>query len=259
MITARSLGSACCLASALLLGAALPTPVCADLVGLYRFEDSTNPGKDSSPAGNHLTAFGGWAIDPKGQIGQGLALNGTDAVVGIDDGFGNPDDDLLPNGFPLNHSSYTLAAWVNTSVLVNDGFQNQLGIIGWGAYGAGSRCIALRLKNDGNPAGTGVRHYWWGNDLDVNGINLSDGTYHHVAATYDNSANSRQIYVDGVLAASDTPAPHHGRSGDFRIGRTVGREFFQGTLDDVAVFNQSLTADQIQKIMSGDFSAFGVP
>jgi hypothetical protein len=259
MTAERSLGLAKCLAVALLLGAGLGTPARADLVGLYRFEDSTKPGKDSSPAGNHLTAFGGWAIDPNGQHGQGLSFNGLDAVLGIDDGTGNPDDDALPNGFPLNHSSYTLAAWINTSVFVNEGFGNQLGIVGWGAYGAGSRCLALRLKNDGNPAGTGVRHYWWGNDLDVNLINLSDGTFHHIAATFDNSTNVRQIFIDGSLATLDAPATHHGRTGDFRIGRTVGTEFFQGTLDDVAVFNQGLNVDQIQKIMSGDFSDFGVP
>jgi Concanavalin A-like lectin/glucanases superfamily len=259
MTRARSFGWTCWLAVALLLGGTAGMPVRADLVGLYRFEDASNPGKDSSPAGNNLTAFGGWSIDPNGRYGQGLGFNGLDAVLGIDDGTGNPDDDALPAGFPLNHNSYTLAAWVNTTVLVNEGFRSQLGIIGWGAYGAGSRCLALRLKNDGNPAGTGVRHYWWGNDLDVNDINLSDGTYHHIAAAFDSDSNVRQIYIDGQLANVDAPAKRHGRTGDFRIGRTVNPEFFQGTLDDVAVFNQWLNQDQIQKIMTGDFSAFGVP
>src|SRR6266571_3766218 len=78
MRAARSLGLARGLAVALLLGAVLETPVRADLVGLYRFEDVTNPGKDSSPAGNDLTAFGGWSIDPSGRYGQGIALNGFD-------------------------------------------------------------------------------------------------------------------------------------------------------------------------------------
>src|SRR5437868_6359273 len=117
MNAARSWGS--CVGVALLLGAMTAMPVRADLVGLYRFEDGNNPGKDSSPASNDLTAFGGWAIDPVGQYGQGLSFNGQNAVLAIDDGTGNPDDDALPNGFPLNHSSYTLAAWINTGALVN--------------------------------------------------------------------------------------------------------------------------------------------
>src|SRR5207248_885123 len=130
MLALRSQSLASRLAVALLLGAVLGTPVRADLVGLYRFEDANNPGKDSSPAGNGLSAFGGWAMDPNGRFGQGLALDGVDAVLAIDDGTGAIDDDALPNGFPLNHNSYTLAAWVNTSVLVNDFYKNQLGIIG---------------------------------------------------------------------------------------------------------------------------------
>ena len=263
MIRARCFRMHCAVALALLLRGLLATSAHADLVGLYRFEDASNPGKDSSTAGNNLTAFGGASIDPNGKYGQGLALNGADGVLAISDGMGGIDDDSLPTGFPINHTSYTLAAWVNTTVLVNDMWNQQLGIVGWGAYGSGSRVNALRLKSDGNPAGTGIRHYWWGNDLDVNGINLSDGTYHHIVGTYDDSSGIRAIYIDGVLANNDTPAKHHARTGDFRIGRTCstcgGGEYFQGTLDDVAVFNQALTADQILKIMSGDFSDFGVP
>jgi hypothetical protein len=254
------------LAAVVLLCGPLGTPVYADLVGLYRFEDATNPGKDSSTMGNDLAAFGGWAIDPNGKYGQGLALNGADAVLAISDGMGGIDDDSLPNGFPINHASYTLAAWETATVPVNDMWNQQLGIIGWGAYGSPSHVNALRLASDVAQFGSGIRHYWWANDLDfkdTNTVNLADGTFHHVAVTYDDSAGMRSIYVDGVLMVSDTPARHHARVGDFRIGRTCnicgGGEFFQGTLDDVAVFNEALSADAIGKIMSGDFSDFGVP
>src|SRR5260370_4685175 len=122
--------------------------------------------------------------------------------------------------------------------------------------------MALRLKNDGNPGVTGIRHYWWGRDLDVTGINLSDGTFHHIVATYDTGTGVRQVYIDGTVAVADfPPALPNNPAANFRIGRTydAGNEYFQGTLDDVAVFNEGLSADQIQKIMSGDFSDFGVP
>jgi hypothetical protein len=254
------------LTAAAFLSAMLATPSRADLVGLYRFEDSSNPGKDSSAMGNNLTAFGGLSIDPNGKHGQGLALNGADGVLAISDGMGGIDDDSLPNGFPINHASYTLAAWETASVPVNDMWQQQLGIIGWGAYGSPVHVNALRLASDVAPSGSGIRHYWWAADLDfkdTSTVNLADGTFHHVAVTYDDSVGMRSIYVDGVLVVSDNPARHHARTGDFRIGRTCnicgGGEYFQGTLDDVAVFNESLSADEIMKIMSGDFSDFGVP
>jgi hypothetical protein len=253
------------LVATLLLGGALATPVQAQLVGLYRFQDAVDPGIDSSLMGNDLTAFGGWSFDPAGRFGQGLALNGTNGVLAVSDGMGGIDDDALPAGFPINGSSYTLAAWVKTTVIANPQ-GDQMGIIGWGAYGSPGRVQALRLKSDGVLVGAGVRHYWWGNDLDFNDtftVDLSDGAFHHVAATYDAAGNLRQIYVDGQVVAFDNPGRAHVRTGDFRIGRTCSicgqGEYFQGTLSDVAIFSQSLTQAQIQTIMSGDFSGFGVP
>lgn len=249
-------------AAAAFLLAVLVTPARADLVGLYRFEDASNLGKDSSTKSNDLMPFGGASVDPNGKYGQGLALDGLNGVLGLPDGYGGIDDNRLPNGFPFDKSAYTLAAWVNSSVLVNQS-SSQMGIIGWGFYGNGGRVIALRLKNDGNPTGTGIRHYWWSDDLDVNGINLSDGTFHHIAATFDPGTGVRTIYIDGTSVTSDIPGLPNNPAASFRIGRTCdfcgGGEFFQGTLDDVAVFNESLGGDEIVKIMSGDFSDFGVP
>src|SRR5260370_32943396 len=102
MIATRSRGVASYLVVALLLGAVLGTAARADLVGLYRFENPNNPGKDSSPSGNDLSAFGGWASDPNGQYGQGLAFNGVDAVLAIDDGTGKPEENRLPDGCPYD-------------------------------------------------------------------------------------------------------------------------------------------------------------
>jgi hypothetical protein len=199
MIAQRSRGLEKGWAVALLLGAALVTPLHADLLGLYQFEDSTNPGLDSSLAGNNLTASGGVSIDPNGKHGHGLAFDGIDGVLAIVDSAGNIDDDSLPNGFPLTHHSYTFAAWVNTTATTNAGGQ-QMGIIGWGAYGAGQRVNALRLGSDLalDAGGAGIRHYWWAEDLDFTdtaSVNLADGTYHHIAATYDDSTGMRSIYT----------------------------------------------------------------
>lgn len=48
------------------------------------------------------------------------------------------------------------------------------------------------------------------------------------------------------------------QAGNFAVGRTVGSEFFQGQLDNTAIFNQALDATQLRTVMAGDFSQFGV-
>jgi hypothetical protein len=45
---------------------------------------------------------------------------------------------------------------------------------------------------------------------------------------------------------------------NFTIGKTYAGEYFSGVLDNLAIFDDALTAGEIATIASGDFSAFGV-
>ena len=102
-----------------------------------------------------------------------------------------PDSSSLPS----RNGSYTLEAWIKPDAM------GDRGIIGWGPWGRKSQVNALRLMGNGQ-----IRHYWWGNDLDVSVGNLADGKWHHVAATFD--GKTRRVYVDGVLKGSDVPPAH---------------------------------------------------
>ena len=48
-------------------------------------------------------------------------------------------------------------------------------------------------------------NYWWGADItkSTGGVNLADGSWHHVMATFDGT--TRKLYVDGTDIGSDTP------------------------------------------------------
>jgi hypothetical protein len=141
-----------------------------------------------------------------------------------------PDSSSLPTG----NGSYTLEAWIKPDAM------GDRGIIGWGPWGRQSEVNALRLMGNGQ-----IRHYWWGNDLDVTVGNLADGQWHHVAATFD--GKTRRVYVDGVLKGSDTPPPHKLPvvAKNIRIGSTNNGEFFKGAIDDAAIWNRSLSQDEI--------------
>jgi hypothetical protein len=121
---------------------------------------------------------------------------------------------------------------------------------------------ALRILDD-----NGLRHYWWGADLDALdtdvdelGVDLDAGDWHHVVAWYDGT--TRALYLNGELLVSDNPGANDAHTGNFAVGRTCptceGGEFFEGQLDDVAIFNGALSESQVAAILSGDFSEFGV-
>ena len=222
------------------------SPLNTPLVSIWRFEDHTNPGKDWAATGNDLTAQGNAAITGQGRFGNGLALDGAGDFL---------DSAAFPNGIPIGDSDYTIAAWFKPDVTGNRG------IIGWGDYGTGLEVNALRLIG-----ANGFRHYWWGADLDATdaevaglGVDLDDGQWHHITATYDGT--TRTLWLDGQYLDSDTPVDHLAAASNFRIGSTNFAEFFDGTLDDVAVFSAALTQAEIQRIMTGDFSAYyvGIP
>ncbi|MFC1742201.1 DUF2341 domain-containing protein, partial [Nanoarchaeota archaeon] len=82
--------------------------------------------------------------------------------------------------------------------------------------------------------------------------NINDGSWHHIAATYDSTTMS--LYVDGVLNATSTA--HSGslplKNGSVWIGRhydpseTSG--YFNGTIDEVRIYERSLSAEQVRAL-----------
>jgi hypothetical protein len=100
----------------------------------------------------------------------------------------------------------------------------------------------------------GLANYWWANDLWANS-GAFVGAWHHVAATWDGV--NRAIYVDGALAAGPTAASGLDvpDTGTFRIGSTNSGEYFDGLLDEVAVFDEPLGQSAIQNYMNNGYGS----
>ena len=80
------------------------------------------------------------------------------------------------------------------------------------------------------------------------GVNLTTGTWYHVAATFDNSSDAVVLYVNGaeVLAVTTTATPATNTNplwiGD---GNTFNETSWEGLLDDVRIYATALTAAEI--------------
>ncbi|MBT5739470.1 hypothetical protein HOI26_00070, partial [Candidatus Woesearchaeota archaeon] len=87
--------------------------------------------------------------------------------------------------------------------------------------------------------------------LTYNGIN--DGNWHHVFVTRDASLNNWSLYVDGSFQTSDTNTDS---SVDADVVASIGNliilnpniRFFNGTIDDVQIFNRTLSPEQISAL-----------
>ncbi len=77
-------------------------------------------------------------------------------------------------------------------------------------------------------------------------------TWIHFAATYESAAKSDQliVYVNGERAGSSTrPGKGTGNADPVTIGKWGGGSFFFGIIDEVAIFKDVLTEDDLKTIM----------
>ena len=231
------------LASFFLLGASLVItpfaqsvsavpPAGTTLTGLaaYWSFDSSSNFNVPDVGGSTLTKGNGASWSASGKFGGALSLNGGSQSL---------YDTSSPSYLPVGNSSYTQSVWFKPNEVSGNG-----GLVGWGDYFSSRRVNALRLyQNSG-----GFRHYWWGADLDCTGAQcpISTGTWYHVASTWDGT--TRKLFVNGVLKRSDTPGANNATAANFHIGKTCCSEFFNGLIDDVAIYTRALSAGEVAEL-----------
>jgi len=89
-------------------------------------------------------------------------------------------------------------------------------------------------------------------------VAVNDSDWHHVAAVYDPSAQTKvQLYVDGAGCGSGNfTATPNTSTGNVVIGRRIdGVNPFGGDIDEFRMWNIALTQSQIQAHMNGEICA----
>jgi hypothetical protein len=196
------------------------------LVAAYGFnEASGNTTADLSGNGNTATING--ATRTAGRYGNGLSFDGVnDYVAGTD------------IDFPT--SPFTISAWFKTSVIKSSfivgkfaGAKNQMYVM------SGGSGEALAGLYDG---------ITWRDAVDTGNL-TADGNWHHVAVVV--TATQMELFVDGVSKAT---APHDNsfpvNNVVWNIGRrNNGTHYFNGTLDEIRIYNRALTPSEVQTVM----------
>jgi len=94
-----------------------------------------------------------------------------------------------------------------------------------------------------------------GNDDTQSAAVMPLGDWVHIVCVYDNSANTKQIYVNGVLdqevttnvGATIAATTHNTYIGARANSGNTGREaFFTGLLDEIRVYNKALSVGEVE-------------
>ena len=213
-----------CLSPALVIQCAAQS---AGLVAAYGFNEGTGSTvADASGNGNNGTVSGAtWTAS--GKYGGALVFNGASAFVTINDAA----------SLHLT-TAMTLEAWVNPST-VDHAWRDVI------YKGNDNYYLEGTSPNSSRPAMGGT----YGGNL-YGTAALTANTWTHLAATYDGT--TMRLYVNGAQVTSQPQTGSIATSGNpLQIGGdSIYGQYFAGMIDEVRVYNQALTAAEIQTDMN---------
>ena len=152
----------------------------------------------------------------------------------------------------LNPASFTIECWARLM-----------------GTGAGGHRSPLTSRDDGPQRGyifyaePGHRWQFWTGPgwHQLNGIGAAYGEWHHLVGTYDAATQTKRFYINGALMSAATGVTvnvNTARPLRFGAGATEGggNFFFNGSVDEVAVYNGVLTGERIaEHYQAGRFGA----
>ena len=216
------------------------------LVGLWHFDEGEGAiiANDSSVYGNDGNIYGATIVD--GKFGNALSFNGKSDYVEID------------NAISLNITQGTWEAWIKFDTLPSDAGHPMNPLAKANQHWIhGSRndpdsgttdAIVVKIRVSGT-------RYCAKTTSDF----ITVDEWYHVAGTYDGEI--LKLYVNGTLVDSNT-AP----SGDIDTGTqimAVGTwstliDYFQGTIDEVRIYDYALSLETIKGHAAGIYGFKGL-
>jgi hypothetical protein len=224
--------------------------VTQDLVTHLKFDSSY---ADASGRGNNATAVGATTFEA-GVIGQAAHINSADG--------GDPNN-FVTLGYPADlkfgagdsASDFSMAFWVKVNA--HDGDKAYASNKDWGD-GDNRGWVISNL-------GSGMKWNWRDDQSERRdspdvGPQLNDGSWHHVAVTFDRSDYGR-IYIDGQWVNSTSIAPDAGKpigsvdTDDLSMSINLGQDgtgeygsSLDALMDDVGIWRRQLTAQEVAAI-----------
>ena len=154
-------------------------------------------------------------------------------------------DDYVSAALDVPETEYAVAFWFKTT----DPECGLFAVVD-GDLGAGGYDRMLYLTN----GDLGAR-IWDTEIITTTGLNLADACWHHAVHTHGASVGGQKLYVDGVLEASgvkDTSDFDWQKRINVGFSNDAARDYFDGVIEEVRIFNKTLSEDEIQQVMRGD-------
>jgi len=206
-----------------------------DLIAYWTLDNDAN---DYSGNGYDGTISGNASNTREGRVSGAYVFDGNDYI----DGMNNYDG--------LN---FTVSGWIKyTSSQSTPGFVSFTDSSGKrkDVYVYNNNALRVFYRNS-----TGS---YWGSTSTFGALN--DGKWHHIAATFDGTVPYG--YVDGVKYSVTSPSAQSSypasefRIGALIIGSMLPAYYFDGTIDEVAIYNRSLNSTEVAELYNMTYKTY---
>ncbi|MCK5594059.1 MAG: hypothetical protein KAI18_02335, partial [Candidatus Aenigmarchaeota archaeon] len=210
---------------------------------------------------NNITAFIDWNNSLVGwwTFNEGLGTISSDSTDNSNDGtfkssgldFDGSNDHVITSAtddFDFGTGAFTVEAWINTSASTDQAIVGKVsssGTYGWYMRVKVTTGALNLVVADASTA-----------SQDSSNTAVNDGEWHHVSVVRTD-ATTLDFYIDGVL---DKAGSLTSKDVDGTYALAIGRpgefsgDYFNGQIDEVRVYNDSLSAAEIARHYNGDFS-----
>jgi len=215
-------------------------PLSRGLAGLWLFNEGSGRRVFDLSGNNKTGNFVGDTAWVAGKFGSCLSFDGTGDYV---------DTSLVNIG---NLNAYTIVSWAKTT---NNG--SQMEIVGWapetnpiiqfGKYGAENQAM-FHHRDDSSITAS----------MFSAGPAINDGKWHQIVGVRY-AANNFKLLVDTVIVNTSTGSPGTTTLTTTSIGclpRVTPVFFWNGTIDDVMIYNRALSASEIAQLYREPFCMF---
>jgi hypothetical protein len=213
-------------------------PISPDLVAAYNFDENSGSTLTDLTENNHDGTIQGATWSTEGKYDNTLDFDGTDDSVDI----GN---------WSVGGNALTISAWVNA-----DSWNSYERILSK-AEGAADQDHTWMISNNNGNLRFRLKTDGTTDTLIATGTTLPTNEWVHIAAVYDGS--TMKLYQNGTEVGSMTKTGTLDQNTQpITIGMNpdgTGSNYFDGTIDDLRIYNTALTQQEIQDDMDNPLGA----
>jgi hypothetical protein len=211
------------------------TPVRANLLAYWKFDEGSGTTAADDSGNGHTLQLTPWGIWTSNSAPTGFDNpNALDIGLACSSDLGCKDYHSVDT-IDLANQSFTVAMWFRRYIDSNNAAF---------FFSLGSAPSAYQTFHMGFRSSTIFTCGFWADDLNVSG-SFTNTDWHHYACSYDAATNTRKAYVDGLLVGSDHPAASFQGSGPVRLGSELS--FLSA--DDVRLYGNALNDAQVSALV----------